>query len=131
MTDKRQEDIVVFKGLYRSKNGMIFGVCQGLAEWKKLPVGYIRLFVLLAFFMTGFFPLGALYLGLAFFLPVKESGSSSRNDESYHNRFRNDRSGMINDIKNEFENLKDRVRHMESDMFDKEKDWDSRFHKEK
>ncbi|MDR1626496.1 MAG: PspC domain-containing protein, partial [Spirochaetia bacterium] len=27
---------------YRSRHGIIFGVCQGFAEWKDLSVGMIR-----------------------------------------------------------------------------------------
>jgi phage shock protein PspC (stress-responsive transcriptional regulator) len=44
------------KKLYRSKHGEVFGVCQGIADWRDLPVGPVRLIVLLAIVFTGIFP---------------------------------------------------------------------------
>jgi len=75
--------------LYRSKNRVIFGVCRGFAEWKDLPVGWIRFFTLLAFVSTGFFPVGLLYLLAAFFIPLEPDESSHRDssrDYSHYDR---------------------------------------------
>ena len=52
--------------LYRSRRGMLFGVCRGLAEYFDFSVGATRLLVFLAFLFTGFFPVGLVYLILAF-----------------------------------------------------------------
>lgn len=41
------------KQLYRSKNGLILGVCQGVADWRELPVFWVRLITLLAVLLTG------------------------------------------------------------------------------
>jgi len=56
----------------RSRRRIIFGVCQGLADWKKLPVGILRLILILAFFFTGFFGrvvVAIAYIALGIFLP--------------------------------------------------------------
>ena len=113
------------KRLYRSRNGRVFGVCQGIADWRDLPVEYIRLFVILAFVFTGFFPVGVLYFLAALILPKEPEGftrQQSGNEKS-------DRSRMYEDVSRDFNDLKDRVRNMEDRVFDKERDWDDRFKK--
>jgi phage shock protein C len=49
-------------GLYRSRNNLLFGVCAGFAEYLNLNVFWTRIIVLVAFIMTGFWPVGAIYL---------------------------------------------------------------------
>ncbi len=112
--------------LYRSRRGKIFGVCQGLADWRNLPVEYIRIFLIMAFIFTGFFPVGILYFLAALVLPLEPEGQASSDD------FRNteeNRSRRYESVRREFEDLKEKVKDMEGRVFDKEKDWDERFHK--
>ncbi len=52
-------------GLYRSRNGWLFGVCGGIAEHWDLQAGWIRLLVCIAFLVTGFWPAGAAYVAAA------------------------------------------------------------------
>lgn len=89
--------------LYRSRNRAIFGVCRGFAEWKDLPVGWIRFFTLLAFTSTGFFPVGLLYLLAAFLIPLEPYDSSCRDSSRYYSE-----------------------KH-----YDRESDWDKRFSRKK
>ena len=49
-------------GLYRSRDGVFFGVCRGLAEYFDLSVFWMRILVVGIFIFTGFFPIGVLYL---------------------------------------------------------------------
>lgn len=138
------------KRLYRSRNGKFFGVCQGIADWRDLPVEFVRLFVILAFVFTGFFPVGVIYFLAALILPLEpegqHSGRSSRRDfqrghgahrkQRFHGSMyedersderRESRQNIYEDVRDDFNDLKDRVRNMEDQVFDKEKDWDSRF----
>jgi phage shock protein C len=111
------------KRLYRSRRGKIFGVCQGLADWRDLPVEYVRLFVILLFLFTGFFPVGVLYFLAALILPREPEGHESRSSRTNSRT----RERMYEDIHQDFNDLKDRVRNMEDQVFDKEKDWEERF----
>jgi phage shock protein C len=84
---------------YRSRHGLIFGVCQGIADWKALPVGMVRIAVILIFLLTrgGFVLL--VYAALAIFLPVDpggsgggdrppdDSGSSGQDEPEWKKRF--------------------------------------------
>lgn len=130
--------------LFRSRCGIIFGVCQGLSEWRDLPVGYIRVGVIIAFTMTGFFPVGLLYLAAGFFLPLEPKQGKSdyyeRNSRGRREYRRNHRKESrrersegytFDDIKEEFDDISSRVNRMEDEMIDKEKDWEKRFHEDK
>jgi len=59
------------KKLYKSKNGILFGVCQGISNYTAISVGLIRLLVIVSFILSGFAPIGIIYLILAIFLPTR------------------------------------------------------------
>lgn len=57
--------------LYKNKkDGMIFGVCAGLADWLGLDTSLLRILMVLGFFMSLSVTFW-MYLLLAIFLPVK------------------------------------------------------------
>lgn len=98
--------------LYRSKNGEWFGICQGIANWRDLPVGIVRLIVILVAVFTAIVPCLLIYLLLGFIIPI----------DPYEN--------APDGFQDDFENLKDRVNRMErkEKKHEKESDWDARFH---
>ncbi|MGH0052026.1 MAG: PspC domain-containing protein [Sphaerochaetaceae bacterium] len=114
------------KRLYRSPRGKIFGVCTGLAEWRDLPPDPVRLIVFLAVLFTGFFPGVLIYLLAALIIPMNPEGS-------YNSTIYADDTSNTSDedLKAEYERLKRKVEKMESEMFNKERDWDARFHQGK
>ncbi len=136
------------KKLYRSKYGQVFGVCQGLADWRDLPVGPVRLIVLIATICTGIFPGVAIYLLAALLIPANpyETERPSSNGSDWHRTTAGPRRGYSSEtvhgtyeaydsdtrsndeLKEEYERLKKKVEKMEEEMFDKERDWDQRFH---
>lgn len=48
--------------LYRSRHGLILGVCAGLADYLSIPTFGIRATALVLLICTGFFPIGVIYL---------------------------------------------------------------------
>ncbi len=110
------------KRLYRSKHGEIFGVCKGIAQWKDLPVSYVRLAFIIIATCTAFVPCLIIYSILAFILPVNpyEDETSSQNSKhTYH----------YNPEPDDFVNSSyDNERY---ERQKKENDWDSRFNSEK
>lgn len=56
----------------RSSNGLIFGVCQGLSNYTGISVGFIRVISIITFIITGFAPIGIIYLLLAFLVPTRD-----------------------------------------------------------
>ena len=81
------------KRLYRSRNGIIWGVFQGLADWLEVPVSVLRTIAIVTFVLTGFFPLAAIYALAALLMPVEPASHRSYHysfhehswDSRYHN----------------------------------------------
>ena len=49
-------------GLYRSRDGLLFGVCAGLAERFDLSVFWVRVVAVLCLLFSGLWPTVAIYL---------------------------------------------------------------------
>ncbi len=49
-------------GMYRSRDGILLGVCRGLAEYFDLSVFWLRAIVVGTFILTGFFPVVFVYI---------------------------------------------------------------------
>ncbi len=49
-------------GLYRSRHGILFGVCKGFADRFDLNVLWLRVAVVIALWITDFWPAAAVYL---------------------------------------------------------------------
>lgn len=95
--------------LRRSRNGVLFGVCKGIAEWRDLPVNLVRIaFVVLN--IVGLLPFW-IYLILAVVLPV-EVEYEQQGRYRYYER----------------EGGSSRMDGMGGESFDKERDWENRFY---
>lgn len=103
------------RGPYRSRSGLIFGVCAGLAEYFDMSVFWTRVLTFVTFVLTGFWPVGAIYLVLA--LLLKKSPWTGC-DGAPPPRSTPKRSG----------NLDERIRNLEDIVTRRSADWDSRLH---
>lgn len=133
--------IMAIRGkLYRSRNGEIFGVCKGISKWAELPVGPVRLGVILLAVFSGFVPIMIVYILAAVFLPVEPLYRSKFEDnfsedfrDDFKKEYKENRKRTVHDIKDEFDKLKRKVAGMEDDVLhaeNKEDDWDNRFNKD-
>ncbi|MBI9106335.1 MAG: PspC domain-containing protein [Spirochaetales bacterium] len=114
--------------LYRSRNGMLLGICQGIADWRDLPVFVVRLIFVIICLATAVAPCVIIYLLMGLIIPI-EPRSGYKRDENYYENFKRNGKATMDDIKSEFDNLKSRVNKMEDEATkDKESDWDQRFH---
>jgi phage shock protein C len=117
--------------LYRSPRGKIFGVCTGLAEWRDLPVEPVRWIVFITVMVTGFFPGAVLYLLAALIIPMNPADTVYGGGSRPYSAEDDDDPRSDEDLKAEYERLKRKVEKMEGDIFNKERDWDDRFHEGK
>lgn len=53
---------LLHRGLYRSRGGIVCGVCKGLAEYFDLSVFWLRVIALIVGFSTGVLPSIAVYI---------------------------------------------------------------------
>lgn len=116
------------KRLYRSPRGKVFGVATGLAEWRDLPADPVRLIVFLSILFTGFFPGALIYLAAALVIPMNpEANERSEHRHYHHHHYEADDNVSESELKAQYEKLKRKVEKMESEILDKERDWDQRF----
>ncbi len=115
------------KRLYRSPRGKVFGVATGLAEWRDLPADPVRLIVFLSILFTGFFPGALIYLALALIIPMNPGVNGRTEHHHYHHHHDADDNVSDSELKAQYEKLKRKVEKMESEILDKERDWDQRF----
>jgi phage shock protein C len=114
--------------LYRSRNGIIFGVCRGMADHFDFPVFWIRAIVVGVFICTGFWPIIGIYILAALLMkaePTLEIGGSPQgadNREYVHSR-----QDPAERLKRKWRHLENRIRRMEDKITSREYDWNNRF----
>jgi len=117
-------------GIYRSRNGLILGVCKGLAEHFDFSVFWTRVIGLIFLFVAGILPAIGLYLLAALLMkpepviPVENSA-----EKEFYDSYTYSRQGAVDRLKRRFENLQRRIQRMEHVVTSAEYDWENRLNK--
>ena len=113
--------------LYRSRDGMVFGVCQGLADYSELSVFWLRVILIAAFIFSGFFPVVFLYLIAAIIMKLEPVHPVNTDDDlEFYQSYASDRAMALSRVRRKLKNLERRARRMESHVTAREFDWDAR-----
>ncbi|RJP20411.1 MAG: envelope stress response membrane protein PspC [Candidatus Abyssobacteria bacterium SURF_5] len=113
--------------LYRSRSGMILGVCKGIAEYFDLSVGWTRILALVLLILSGIWPIAILYVLAAFLIkPEPVLPLQTEEAEEFYNSYMNSRTMAVKRLKRTFDNLDRRIQHMESIVTGREFDWERR-----
>ena len=121
---QRMDRLTAAEGFYRSRRGIIFGVCRGLAEHLNFSVFWTRVLVLVLFLFTGFWPVGVLYLVAGLLLkPEPVIPLENKSDEEFYQSYTRSRSSAIQRIKRKFDNIDRRIQRMEDTVTSKEFDF--------
>lgn len=115
--------------LYRSRSGIICGVCKGIAEHLDFPVFWLRVIALVVLFTAGIFPPVLLYFLAAIFMkPEPVIPFSDVEDQEFYNSYVNSRSMALHRVKKTYDNLDRRIRRIEDIVTAKDYDWETRLH---
>lgn len=117
------------RGLYRSRDGIILGVCRGVADYFNFPVFWIRAMVVAVVIFSGLWPIIGLYI-LAALLMKSEPGvpGRRRSKENSYCRYNRSRHDTAERFKRKWRHLEKRIRSMEDKVTSRKFDWNSRFH---
>jgi phage shock protein C len=116
------------RGPYRARDGLIFGVCKGIARHLDFSVFWMRVIVAAVTVCTGIWPMLGLYLIAALIMkPEPVIPFQTEGDEEFYNSFTSSRQMAIHRLKRTYERLERRIRRMEAIVTDHEFDWDRRF----
>ncbi|MFP4501848.1 MAG: PspC domain-containing protein [Candidatus Hydrogenedentota bacterium] len=114
---------------YRSRRGLIFGVCRGLAEHFNFSVFWTRVLVFAAFVFTGFWPVGALYFVLALLMrPEPVVAFRTEGEAEFYNSYTASRKMALHRLKRTYEELDRRIQRMEDRVTDRSYDWERRLY---
>jgi phage shock protein C len=118
---------ILHGGLYRSRDGLLLGVCRGIAEYFDFSVFWTRTIVLILLFLSGFWPITALYFIAALLMkPEPVVPIQSDDQQEFYDSYISSRKGAIDRLKRRYDSLEGRVQRMEHRVTAKEFDWDRR-----
>ena len=119
----RVDDIASSKGIYRSRRGILMGVCRGVAEHFHFSVFWLRMIVFLIFVFTGFWPVGVVYIVAGLILKMEPViPLDTENDQEFYQSYTTSRESAIQRLKRKFDNIDRRIQRMEHTVTSREFD---------
>ena len=121
----RPFDGKVFGGLHRSRHGILLGVCRGIAETFDFSVFWIRAIALIILFLSGFWPIAAIYFVAALLMKPEPAIPIESNDEQeFYDSYIRSRKAASDRLKRRYENLERRIQRLEHTVTSKEFNWE-------
>lgn len=115
------------RGIYRSRQGAIFGVCRGLAEHFDFSVFWVRFMAVVMLIVSGLWPAMILYILAALVMkPQPVMPISSAEEQQFYDRYTASRHDAAQGLKRRYEGLEKRIRRMEDVVTSREYDWERR-----
>ena len=115
------------RGIYRSRSGVIFGVCKGLAEYFDFNVFWIRMILIIFLLLSGLWPILGLYILAALLMkPEPARPFETEEEKEFYDSYVYSRPRASQRLKRRYENLERRIRRMEDAVTSREFDWDQR-----
>ncbi|MBN1404789.1 MAG: PspC domain-containing protein [Opitutales bacterium] len=112
--------------LYRSRNGVIFGVLQGIADHFGLNIFWLRVIAIILFLASGFFPIVLMYIVAALLMKPEPVRTLSGEDEEFYNSFTSNRKLALSRLSGKLDTLDRRARRIEDIVTARGYDWDRR-----
>ena len=118
------------RGMYRARGGVLLGVCQGLARYFDMSVFWVRMIWIIAFLMTGLWPVAGIYVILALLLkpePVRPIDSDG--EQEFYDSYASSPRNAAGRLHRKFDNLNRRIRRMEDHVTGRDFEWERKFGK--
>jgi phage shock protein C len=123
----RRFERILGGGLYRSRNGIILGVCKGIADYFDFSVFWARVITLVLLFFTGFWPVMILYFVAALLMkPEPVIPIETDEEQEFYDSYVHSHRGATDRLKRRYENLERRIRRMEDHVTGREFEWENK-----
>jgi phage shock protein C len=117
-------------GLYRSRHGIICGVCRGVAEYLDFSVFWTRMIAVALLIFTGLWPIVGIYLlAMLVMKPEPLVPLESDDEAEFYNSYTHSRSMALQRLKRIYDKIDRRVQRMEHAVTAREYDWDQRLNR--
>ncbi len=115
------------KDLYRSRDGMVLGVCKGVADYLDFNVFALRFILVVVTIMTGFaLPLIGYFVAGIVMKPEPIVPFRHDMDREFYQSYTTSRPLAIQRLRQTYDALDRRIQRIESIVTSKDFDWDSR-----
>ena len=115
-------------GIYRSREGIILGVCKGIAKHFDFSTFWIRTGFIILFLLSGFWPVIGIYFVAALLMkPEPVRPINSEDEQEFYDSYVNSPSSAAQRLKRQFEKLDRRIRRMEDKVTGREFEWERKF----
>ena len=123
----RRFERILGGGLYRSRNGIVLGVCRGIADYFDFSVFWARVITLVLLFFTGFWPVMILYFVAALLMkPEPVIPIETDEEQEFYDSYVHSHRGATDRLKRRYENLERRIRRMEDHVTGREFEWENK-----
>ena len=113
--------------MYRSRNGIVAGVCQGLSDTYGFNVFWLRVIVVALFFMSGIWPVLFVYfLASLVMKPEPVRPIETEEEQDFYDEYINSRPSAARRLKRRYENLERRLQRMEDTVTGREFEWEQK-----
>jgi len=123
----RQFEGLSGKGIYRSREGLILGVCKGIAAYFDFSVFWVRTITVLIFCFSGFWPLAGVYILAALLMkPEPVLPIETEEEAEFYDSYVHSRKGAVHRLKRKYDSMDRRIQRMEDRVTSREFDWERR-----
>ena len=123
----RKIDRMLQQGLYRSRRGVLLGVCRGIAETFDFSIFWTRAIALVLLFVTGLWPVTGLYLLAALLMrPEPVMPITDIDEQEFYDSYTHSRQAAVQRLKGRFARLDRRIQRMEHLVTSADFNWKQR-----
>lgn len=116
------------RGFYRSRDGVLLGVCRGVATYFDFSVFWVRIGLVITFLLSGFWPVIGIYLAAALLMKPEPVHTVSTDDErEFYDSYVHSPRGAAKRLRKKFHDLDRRIRRMEDTVTAKDYEWEQKF----
>jgi len=119
------------RGLYRSRHGMILGVCRGLAEYLDFSVFWMRVITVILAFFTFPFSIIVYFIVALLIKPEPMVPFETEADREFYDSYTGSPSMAVHRLKRTYEALDRRIRRVESIVTSRDFNWEDRLNEPK
>lgn len=116
------------RGFYRARDGVILGVCKGIADYFDFSVFWVRIGMVIIFLLSGFWPVIGIYLVAALLMKPAPAHTVENDDErEFYDSYVHSPRSAAQRLKKKFYDLDRRIRRMEDTVTGREYEWERKF----
>jgi len=124
---RRKFENILQGKFYRSRNGVILGVCRGIAEYFDFSLFWVRAIAVIILLFTAFWPTLILYFIAALLMkPEPVIPIHTDEEQEFYDSYVHSRKWATERIKRRYEDLERRLRRLEHTVTSPEFDWEKR-----